>query len=88
VAVKVNFWSLKLPGMGWLKLNENELLTGTDTGPAARAAVSTFPLVLTQFTPQVTSKKLVPGFVVDCPVMRITTLAEVLSELATMAVQL
>jgi hypothetical protein len=43
VAVKVNFWSLKLLGMGWLKLNENELLTGTDTGPAARAAVFTFP---------------------------------------------
>lgn len=74
--------------MAWLKLNENELVTGTDTGIAPSAAVLTFPLVLTQTMPQVTSKTFVPGRTVDCPTIRITTLAEVLRELATIAVQL
>ena len=74
--------------MVWLKLNENEFVTGIDTGPAKSAAMFTFPFVLTQTTPQVTSKTLVPGRIVDCPVMRMTTLAEVLSELDTIAIQL
>jgi hypothetical protein len=87
----MTFWSTKLlPLLAmtiWLKLNENELLTGTDTGPAASAALFTFPFVLTHVNPQVTSKVFV-GTLEDCPVIRITTLADVLSELATMAVQL
>jgi hypothetical protein len=86
VAVNEIFWSRNMLLMVWLKLNENELLTGTDTGFAASAALFTFPFVLTQVTPQVTSKVFV-GVVVDCPVIRMTTVAEVLSELDTMAVQ-
>ena len=81
------FWFRNMLLMDWLKLNENELVTGTETAPAAIAALSTLPLVLTHTTPQVTSKVFV-GTVVDCPLIRITTLAEVLSELDTIAVQL
>jgi len=73
--------------MVWLKLNEIVLEEGTDTGPAASAALFTFPFVSLQATPQVTSNVFV-GTVVDCPTMRITTLAEVLSEFDTLAVQL
>src|SRR5260370_12357865 len=73
--------------MVWLKRNEIVLEEGTDTGPAASAALFTFPFVSTQTAPHVTSN-MFAGTVVDCPTMRITTLAEVLSEFDTLAVQL
>ena len=72
--------------MAWLKLKEKEFVTGTDTGPAARAALFRFPLVSTQTVPHVTSN-VADGLINDCAVILITTNAEVLSELDTTAVQ-
>ena len=85
VAVNATLWPENAPLMDWLKLNENELVTGTDTGPAESAALFTFPFVLTQTTPHVISKPL-DGIVVDCPVIRTTAKTEVPSTLATIAV--
>jgi len=86
--VKVNFWFAKLPGMGWLKLKEVlELKNPTGTGVKPGVELTPALAVLTQVTPQVTSK-VSDGLVVDAPTIRTTTCILADNGFVTMAVQL
>jgi len=81
----LTFSFTKLLLMGWLKLNEKLFAPdGTVTG-VNPGVLLTPPALLTQVTPQITSK-VRDGFVPECPTILTNTLTLVIDGLATIAV--
>jgi len=86
--VKETFWLTKLPLIVWLKLKEDDVAPAAiDTGVNPGVKLTPPGSVLTQVTPQVTSK-LRDGLIADDATIRTTTLTLLESGLATVNVQL
>ena len=86
--MKLNLLLTKLGLIAWLKLKESDdVPAGTDTGVKPGVEFTPPASVLTQVTPHVTSK-VSNGLVVDCPTIRIKTLALVDNGLSIVTVQL